>query len=195
MASNVFKHLLSFSNRICLQNVSNIKNIRLISTTNRTCFDAVPDRKHQLSIMDHYFEREKSKTKEKFIELVDVFEKRNFRTGHVEFVYCAMKRMYDYGLQEDLEVYKKIINVMPKGKLIAENIMQSEWLHFPKHQMAITDLLTQMEENGKINTICFSIVEFFVLHVLPFQMSYQIEICMAYFSVYLVTVHNRSRST
>lgn len=151
MASNILKQLFNFSTKLNSQTISCLNNARLLSTTNRLYGDpdGIADRKHELSVMDYYFKREKKKDRKKFVELIELFKHKKFRTGHVEFVYCALKRMYDYGLQEDLDIYKKIIDVMPKEKMIPESLVQADTMYYPRHQMAITDLLVQMEENGK----------------------------------------------
>lgn len=56
--------------------------------------------------------------------------------------------MEDYGVEKDLQVYKALIDVMPKGKFLPQNIFQAEFMHYPKQQQCIIDLLEQMEDNG-----------------------------------------------
>jgi signaling intermediate in Toll pathway protein len=58
--------------------------------------------------------------------------------------------MVFYHSFRDLEAYKKILDVFPKGRFIPENIFQAEFLHFPKQQFCAVDLLEQMEENAVI---------------------------------------------
>ncbi|CAD6992329.1 unnamed protein product [Ceratitis capitata] len=58
--------------------------------------------------------------------------------------------MADFGVEYDLEVYKALINVMPKGKFIPTNVFQAEFMHYPKQQQCIIDLLEQMEDLGVI---------------------------------------------
>jgi signaling intermediate in Toll pathway protein len=48
----------------------------------------------------------------------------------------------------DLESYKKIMDVFPKGKMLPQNVFQAEFLHYPKQQFCACDLLEQMEDNG-----------------------------------------------
>lgn len=90
------------------------------------------------------------KDKDTYLKLVKVFEgKDNRRRGHVEFIYAALARMNEFGVDKDLEVYKALIDVLPKGKFIPENIFQSEFMHYPKQQQCAVDLLEQMENNCK----------------------------------------------
>ncbi|GJQ65143.1 hypothetical protein Trydic_g7286 [Trypoxylus dichotomus] len=56
--------------------------------------------------------------------------------------------MEAYGVHKDLEVYKSLIDVLPKGKFISQNIYQAEFMHYPKQQQCAIDLLEQMEDNG-----------------------------------------------
>ncbi|KAM7359906.1 evolutionarily conserved signaling intermediate in Toll pathway, mitochondrial [Cochliomyia hominivorax] len=89
------------------------------------------------------------KTKDVYLSMVSIFAERDVhRRNHVEFIYAAMKHMSEFGVEHDLEVYKALINVMPKGKMIPKNIFQAEFMHYPKQQQCIIDLLEQMEDLG-----------------------------------------------
>lgn len=55
-----------------------------------------------------------------------------------------------HSFQSQVEVYKKILNILPKGKMIPRNIIQAEFQHYPKQQQCAIDLLEQMEDNGVI---------------------------------------------
>lgn len=100
-------------------------------------------------ILQGSFEGETDKTKENYLDMIRIFEeKEKHRRNHVEFIYAALKNMEEYGVQRDLEVYKTLINVMPKGKFIPSNFFQVEFQHYPKQQQCIIDLLEQMEDNG-----------------------------------------------
>lgn len=93
----------------------------------------------------------KNKNKKSYLEMIDIFVARDKnRAGHLEFIYSALKHMKEFGVDKDLEVYKKLIDVFPKGKMIPKNIFQAEFMHYPKHQQCAIDLLEQMEENGVI---------------------------------------------
>ncbi|KAI8129936.1 Evolutionarily conserved signaling intermediate in Toll pathway, mitochondrial [Lucilia cuprina] len=89
------------------------------------------------------------KTKDVYLSMVSIFTERDVhRRNHVEFIYAAMKHMSEFGVEHDLEVYKALINVMPKGKMIPKNLFQAEFQHYPKQQQCIIDLLEQMEDLG-----------------------------------------------
>ncbi|XP_022915465.1 evolutionarily conserved signaling intermediate in Toll pathway, mitochondrial-like [Onthophagus taurus] len=95
------------------------------------------------------FETAKEKTKNSYLDMIRIYVNRDVhRRGHVEFIYSALKNMEQYGVHKDLEVYKAIVDVLPKGKFIPQNIFQAEFMHYPKQQQCVVDLLEQMEDNG-----------------------------------------------
>lgn len=101
-------------------------------------------------ILKGSFEQEINKDKTSYLDMIKVFEtKDKHRRNHVEFIYAALKNMEDYGVHKDLAVYKALVDVMPKGKFIPTNIFQAEFMHYPKQQQCIIDLLEQMEDNGR----------------------------------------------
>ncbi|EDW58682.2 evolutionarily conserved signaling intermediate in Toll pathway, mitochondrial [Drosophila virilis] len=95
------------------------------------------------------FTAAQEKTKNSYLTMVEIFAERDVhRRNHVEFIYAALKHMPDFGVEHDLEVYKALIDVMPKGKFIPTNLFQAEFMHYPKQQQCIIDLLEQMEDYG-----------------------------------------------
>lgn len=97
------------------------------------------------------FENVTNRNKDTYLDMVKIFEYRDIhRRGHVEFIYSALKHMESFGVNKDLEVYKSLIDVLPKGKFIPTNIFQAEFMHYPKQQQCAIDLLQQMEDNGVI---------------------------------------------
>lgn len=100
-------------------------------------------------LKERAFEEITDKTKDTFHAAIELFEKRGGqRRGHVEFIYAAMKYMQDFGVHRDLESYKKLMNIFPKGKMIPTNMFQVEFMHFPHQQQCAVDLLDQMEGYG-----------------------------------------------
>lgn len=95
------------------------------------------------------FGRMSEKNRDSFLSMVNVFVERDkHRRHHVEFIYAALKHMKEFGVERDLEVYRAILDIMPKGKMISTNMFQSEFMHYPKHQDCGIFLLDQMEYNG-----------------------------------------------
>lgn len=95
------------------------------------------------------FQHISNKNRETFISMVHIFVERDkHRRNHVEFIYAALKHMREFGVERDLSVYKELIDIMPKGKFIPTNMFQAEFMHYPKQQNCIMDLLCEMEHNG-----------------------------------------------
>lgn len=104
----------------------------------------------RVTIHDPFYSQPQ-KNKKTYLEVVKMFEGRDTRRrGHVEFIYAALARMQEFGVQKDIEVYKALIDVLPKGKFIPANIFQSEFMHYPKQQQCAVDLLEQMEDNSTL---------------------------------------------
>ncbi|OQV20275.1 Evolutionarily conserved signaling intermediate in Toll pathway, mitochondrial [Hypsibius exemplaris] len=72
------------------------------------------------------------------------------RAGHVEFIYAALKRVQAFGVHKDLETYKDIMNIFPKGRFVAHNMWQVEFMHYPRHQECGLDVLCEMEKHGVV---------------------------------------------
>ncbi|XP_026724950.1 evolutionarily conserved signaling intermediate in Toll pathway, mitochondrial [Trichoplusia ni] len=101
----------------------------------------------RVTVHDPFYSMPK-KDKKNYLKVIKMFEVRDTRRrGHVEFIYAALARMKEFGVQKDLEVYKALVDVLPKGKFIPSNIFQSEFMHYPKQQQCAVDLLEQMEDN------------------------------------------------
>ncbi|XP_071443789.1 evolutionarily conserved signaling intermediate in Toll pathway, mitochondrial [Hetaerina americana] len=96
-----------------------------------------------------FFEKLGTKNKDTYLEMVRIYESRApQRRGHVEFIYAALRHMEDFGVHKDLEAYKNLIDIFPKGKFIPTNAFQAEFMHYPKQQQCAIDVLQQMEDNG-----------------------------------------------
>ncbi|XP_076460477.1 evolutionarily conserved signaling intermediate in Toll pathway, mitochondrial-like [Babylonia areolata] len=79
-----------------------------------------------------------------------VAKEKVYRRGHVEFIYAAMENMEKFGVHRDLAVYKALLEVFPKKKMVPRSAWQVEFMHFPKQQQCAIDLMDQMEDYGVI---------------------------------------------
>ena len=70
------------------------------------------------------------------------------RRGLVEFINASLNKMEEYGVHRDLDMYKCILNLFPKGRFPAKTTWQRELMHYPKQQQCGIDLLDQMEYHG-----------------------------------------------
>nr|XP_012147991.1 PREDICTED: uncharacterized protein LOC100880478 isoform X3 [Megachile rotundata] len=95
-----------------------------------------------------YFNRAERKEKEVFLEIIRIYVKENAQLrNHIQFILKALKCMDDFGVNRDLETYKALLDIFPKGKYIPENIYQAMLHHYPKQQDTAIKLLIKMEDN------------------------------------------------
>lgn len=111
------------------------------------------DKKRNKSLLtyDDLFEQvaKEVKTKATFNRVVDIFIKRDVRRrGHVEFIYAALKKMPEFGVERDLVVYNKLLDVFPKEVFVPRNFIQRMFNHYPRQQECGVQLLEQMENYG-----------------------------------------------
>ncbi|KAM3725433.1 Evolutionarily conserved signaling intermediate in Toll pathway [Dirofilaria immitis] len=89
------------------------------------------------------------RTKQTFLNVIDNFYKKQVHArGHVEFINSALKYMKEYGLQKDLDIYKSLLNIFPKGPMIPQNVFQQRFLYYPQQQLCCVKLLDEMEWFG-----------------------------------------------
>lgn len=100
------------------------------------------------ALMLQAFANVESKEKETYLDILRQYKSNNdLRRGHVEFIQVALTYMDDFGVNRDLAVYKVLLDVLPKGKFIPNNIFQTMIMHYPKQQYVAIDLLCKMEKN------------------------------------------------
>ncbi|XP_072544026.1 evolutionarily conserved signaling intermediate in Toll pathway, mitochondrial [Salminus brasiliensis] len=100
---------------------------------------------------DYAFEQaaKDAKNKANFNRVVEVFKKKDIRRrGHVEFIYAALKKMPEFGVQRDITVYNKLLDVFPKEVFVPINFIQRMFNHYPKQQECGVQVLEQMESHG-----------------------------------------------
>ncbi|XP_047343286.1 evolutionarily conserved signaling intermediate in Toll pathway, mitochondrial [Vespa velutina] len=102
------------------------------------------------TLMISLFENAKEKRKETFIDIIRIYEQEKYKRGQIAFIKLALKYMKDYGINKDIEVYKALLNIFPKGPYIPKNYFNVVFKYYPKHQDTAIDLLQQMEDNNII---------------------------------------------
>lgn len=107
------------------------------------------DKKHAPAKFVHApFHEIETKEKEAFLDIIRLYVRNNtLRRGHVEFITTALKYMDEFGANKDLEVYKALMDVFPKGRFIPVNIYQIMLYFYPRQQDVAMQLLMKMEEN------------------------------------------------
>lgn len=114
----------------------------------KSCQALSNEKKPMTDVLRFPFHAMETKKKETFLDVIHLYIKENqLRTGHVEFIRQALKYMDEFGVNKELEVYKALLDVFPKGKFIPENIFQIMCYHYPKQQDTALEILTKMEQN------------------------------------------------
>jgi len=91
--------------------------------------------------------------REGFFTAVNVYTERNRkRHRHMEFIVTAMKFIEPYGLDKDVEVYNKLLDVFPKDRFVNRTLFDAIWpKQHPQMNLAL-DILTKMEWQSVIPT-------------------------------------------
>lgn len=151
----ICKHIGIFRNYPANTRQISLNAVRNVAKSDKERFDEpTSENPGQLvKINRRYQGLDKTKSKDEFLALIDHMSddiNTKKRQNHVDIIYVALKSLKSVRLDKDLEVYKKILNILPKGKMIPRNIIQAEFQHYPKQQQCAIDLLEQMEDNGVI---------------------------------------------
>lgn len=88
--------------------------------------------------------------KASFVRAVQNFGQYNVRKrGHVDFIYLALRKMREYGVERDLAVYNLLLDIFPKEVFRPRNVIQRIFLHYPRQQECGVAVLEQMESHGE----------------------------------------------
>ena len=95
--------------------------------------------------------KKKAKNKAAFNKAIKQYLKKQsvYKRGSVEFIYAAVNYMEEFGVHRDLSTYKKLLCIFPKEEMVSKTIWQAEFMHYPKQQQCIINLMEKMEDNGK----------------------------------------------
>jgi len=105
------------------------------------------DKSHKLITLKYFQFDQKEQNKKNFEDAIDIFtHKDTKRRGDVEFIHGALRNMEKFGVHKDLASYKKVLNVFPKGKYVAENRLQADFFHYPKHQDCANKIMVYMRK-------------------------------------------------
>nr|XP_033781019.1 evolutionarily conserved signaling intermediate in Toll pathway, mitochondrial [Geotrypetes seraphini] len=89
------------------------------------------------------------RNKATFSHVLNVFCKKDVRRrGHVEFIYAALQKMPEFGVERDLRVYNALLDIFPKEVFVPQNSIQRMFNHYPRQQECGVQVLEQMERYG-----------------------------------------------
>lgn len=90
-----------------------------------------------------------ARDKANFVRALQSFSQRSVhKRGHVDFIYLALRKMPQFGVERDLAVYNMLLDVFPKEVFKPRNIFQRMFLHYPRQQECGLAVLEQMENHG-----------------------------------------------
>lgn len=90
-----------------------------------------------------------AKDKAGFLQAVQNFGQHNVhKRGHVDFIYLALRKMREYGVERDLAVYNLLLDIFPKEVFRPRSIFQRMFIHYPRQQECGIAVLEQMENHG-----------------------------------------------
>uniref|UniRef100_A0A7E4UMQ0 Evolutionarily conserved signaling intermediate in Toll pathway, mitochondrial n=1 Tax=Panagrellus redivivus TaxID=6233 RepID=A0A7E4UMQ0_PANRE len=124
---------------------------RLFPSCNAPLNRPMSSKDPQLLHIDEQFRKipKEDRNKATFNTAIELFQHNRMRTrGHVEFLNTALKYLEEYNLHKDLDTYKSLLKVFPKGPLIPTNVFQKMFLHFPMQQQCCVKILDMMEWHG-----------------------------------------------
>ena len=100
-------------------------------------------------LIDSAKKRTEIEKQEQFaLALNDFIKREKYHKGHVAFIRIAMQRMDEFGLENDLITYNRIIDIFPRGRFAPKRMLDAIWAR-PTPQLELClDVLTKMEENG-----------------------------------------------
>lgn len=88
--------------------------------------------------------------KASFLRAVRSFGEHSVRKrGHVDFIYLALRKMPEFGVERDLSVYNLLLDVFPKEVFRPRNVIQRIFVHYPRQQECGIAVLEQMERHGE----------------------------------------------
>ncbi|XP_036739501.2 evolutionarily conserved signaling intermediate in Toll pathway, mitochondrial isoform X1 [Manis pentadactyla] len=90
-----------------------------------------------------------ARDKASFVQAVQNFGQYSVhKRGHVDFIYLALRKMREYGVERDLAVYNLLLDIFPKEVFRPRNFFQSVFIHYPRQQECGIAVLEQMENHG-----------------------------------------------
>lgn len=138
--------------QMCLGTSSGRLDKKLGSDTDEyRAYSANIQERRTTALSKDLFDDQSLKNEQTFRGAIDIFNNKDHRKrGSVEFIKAALKHMKEYDVHKNLEVYKALIEVMPKGKYVPETHLQADFWHYPKQQDCIVEVLGQMNDNGVV---------------------------------------------
>ncbi|XP_018430155.1 PREDICTED: evolutionarily conserved signaling intermediate in Toll pathway, mitochondrial-like [Nanorana parkeri] len=137
-------------------NKPQVKLVRMVHSSFTPAPPKANDTPKAVTPFEEHFSQQQ-KDKNSFVKVLNLFCGRDVRRrGHVEMIEAALRWMPEFGVEKDLQVYNKILDVFPKEVFVHRNFIQTMFNHYPRQQECAIKVLDQMETYGVVpdkNTI------------------------------------------
>lgn len=116
-----------------------------MTTSMETSYDI-----YRVRTVAEYFSKEKEKNWGSFKRIIKEYKAGEIphqEIGSIDFIYGALKKLKEFGLHKDINAYKALMDIFPKGKMVPENSLQRGLFYYYKYQWAAIEILDAMDEN------------------------------------------------
>ena len=135
-------------------------------------------------LMDIARKSTEEEPREKYAKALMYYKKREKDSrGHMKFIKFALHQLEEFGLQDDILTYNRLIDIFPKDRFKPKNIFDAFWpVPHPQVDVAL-DILQKMEENGVVpNRVTYDLlVEIFGRVSFPVQKCYRLAFWFKFF--------------
>ena len=82
------------------------------------------------------------------VALQEFLVRDKHRRTHLKFINAALERVEDFGLQKNIQIYKDILDLFPKGRFVNRTLFDALWpRRTPQMELALR-ILQKMEDEG-----------------------------------------------
>ena len=152
ISSNIY-HFLQNPRFTTFLNQNAIRSMALFPPKKKEGEESPGIRTKELVRIRDFFNEEGLKAdydKKHFVDTIEDFNniRKMKRFGYTEFITAALPAMKEFGVHKDIDSYKALMRVFPKGAFVpTSKIAAGFFAHYVQQQTALK-ILIQMEENG-----------------------------------------------
>ena len=102
--------------------------------THKTFFKDEERKLNLIEYFDDFFDKNVlQKDAKTFIRAIEAFKENNKNKNlYIDFIYGAIQKMKEFNAHEDIEAYKKLVELFPIGPLRMQSLWQRDNMHFPR---------------------------------------------------------------
>ena len=132
-----WKNLIESSETIFLRNFSDVKN------------RGTPAILSPVDIIDQARKQTELHSQDQFkVALQEFVVRDKHRRTHLKFIGTALERVDEFGIQKNIQVYKDMLDLFPKGRFVNRTLFDALWpRRTPQMELALK-ILQKMEDEG-----------------------------------------------